>query len=180
MKKSHPEIGKSTRIALALQGKPYDSVSIDTFSIGQVRLTREAKNILRKNILLAVSCLNCGHLSIESISNLTPHSIGSALWRIEERYATRIQKIYSYNYTSLRESSLGPEFEDMKRLRVSIEGVVSEEDNLEFFTNPSYTKCWNWVERKIKDIRKTIETFSVIQKRIVLGWEENANLFSAI
>ena len=117
---------------------------------------------------------------MEPISNLTPHSIASALWRIEERYSTRIQRIYSDNYPSLRESSLGPEFEDMKRLRVSIEGVVSEEDNLYFFTNPSYTKCRNWIERNIRDIRKTVETFSVIQKKIVLGWEENSNLLSAI
>ena len=65
-------------------------------------------------------------------------------------------------------------------LRVSLEGIVSEEDNLEFCTNPSYTKCRNWIERKIKDIRKTIESFSVIQKRLVLGWEENANMLSAI
>ena len=176
----HPDRGKGTRIPLTLGGKPYDSISCDTISLGQIRMTRGAKNVLRKNLVLAITCLNSGHMTLEPIANLTPHSVGSALWRTEERYHTRICRIYSDNHPSLRESSLGSEFEDLRNLRVALDDVIQRTEGVIFCTNPSYNKCRKWIERNINDIRGAIEQFTVINRTLILNWEESLNLMTAI
>ena len=161
-------------------GKPYDAISIDPITLGQVCLSRGIKNTLRKNVVLAVTCLNSGHISIEPIQGLTPKSIGSALWRIEENFHTKICRVYSDNFPSLRENSLGPVFEDFRQFWVALEDVVNETEGLMFHTNPSYTKCRNFVERKVLDIRRAVQSFTVLNKQLILSWEDSLNLNSAI
>ena len=137
------------------KSNPADSqrVSIDTFDIGKMRMTRGARNILRRNQLLAVCCLSSGHLSLEQIDSLTPNSVSGALWRMEEKFKTRIMAIYSDNYSSLRATALGVEMDKFQILRNTIDRIVDTTPGIVFNTNVSYTKSRNYIEHKIKNIR---------------------------
>ena len=72
IRQQHPNLGKGKRVPLVLGGKPYDSISIDPITLGQIRLSRGVKNALRKNVVLAVCCLTSGHISLEPLQSLTP------------------------------------------------------------------------------------------------------------
>ena len=177
-----PDTGKGRRVVMTFSDKkPYSMVSIDTFTLGKIRLFRGPNNAnVRKKVILALSCLISGHISLEPIENLTPVSIAAAMWRVEERFNTKIKTIFSDNFPSLRENSLGPELSELHKLKVSVQDVVAGDNDLTFSTNLSYVKCRIYVERKIRDIRQTMRQFTVIKKSVVLSWESNSNLLSAI
>ena len=82
-------------------------------------------------------CLISGHLSLEPIQSLSPNSISGTLWRVEETFKTQICSIYSDNYSSLRESSLGVELAQFHRLHVTIGEIVERTPDLIFYTNVS-------------------------------------------
>ena len=163
------------------KSNPADSqrVSIDTFDIGKMRMTRGARNILRRNQLLAVCCLSSGHLSLEQIDSLTPNSVSGALWRMEEKFKTRIMAIYSDNYSSLRATALGVEMDKFQILRNTIDRIVDTTPGIVFNTNVSYTKSRNYIERKIKNIRSSVSQLAVF-RNIILNFEEALNLNVAI
>ena len=53
IRKRHPDGSHQSRVPLTLKGRPYPNVSLDTFDLGKVCLTRGARNLLKRNQLFA-------------------------------------------------------------------------------------------------------------------------------
>ena len=127
------DIGRGTRVAMTVRGQmPYSTVSIDPVQIGHIRLFRgPSKNNLRRNMNLVISCLASGHVSIKPIENLDSSSIAGAFQRIECQYATEITTIYCDNFSSLRQTALGPEIDQLRKMRVGLSDLGKEEKEFE-------------------------------------------------
>ena len=160
---------------MTLNGCPYQNVSLDTFDLGKVCLTRGARNLLKRNQLLAVCCLSSGHLSLEQIDSLAPNSVAGALWHVEKNYKTRIMAVYSDNYSSLCASALGLEMDQFQRLHTTVDSIANRTQGLTFHTNVSYTKARNYVEGKIRNICSSVLQLTTLHN-LVLNFEEALNL----
>ena len=77
-----------------------------------------------------------------------PHS------QVSSKYAVVLRSIWSDNFSSLREQSLG---EPMRgTFKVAMANLDGEQTEMQFKTHLSYNKSRNYVERKVKSIKKPL------------------------
>ena len=125
------------------ESRPYANMSMDTITIGMLKLYPSQRYSFKNHVLVLV-CLNSGHITLKSICSLSSKSIGLVLQRLDLRYSTKVNLVYSDNYSTFQPDSLGQVAGDLQQMRVSLIDLKDQELDIEFLPNLSYIKQCNY------------------------------------